>query len=247
MAGHSKFKNIQHRKGAQDQRRAKVFTRLTREITVAAQIAGGDLDSNPRLRLAVDRAKKAQMPSDNIKRAIGRGAGGEDADKLEEVIYEGYGPNGVAVMVECLTDNRNRTVAEVRFAFSRAGGNMGAAGSVAYLFSKKGLILLIDGTDEERAMEVAMEAGADDIFINDDGSIDIYTSPEQFDDVQNAIEASGLGVESAELTMIASTEVNLAGDDAQSMLKLLDALEDLDDVQNVHSNADFPQELLEQQ
>lgn len=246
MAGHSKWANIKHRKGLQDKKRGKVFTKLIREITIAAKIGGGDLSSNPRLRLVVDKAKTADMPGDTIKRAIARGAGGEETDNLEEIIYEGYGPNGVAVMVECLTDNRNRTVAEVRHAFTKSGGNLGTSGSVGYLFNKRGLILLPAGADADRVMEIAIEAGADDVILQDDGSIEVYTDPADFEAVQTALRDANMLMDSAELTMIASTEVSLQGDDAESMMKLLDTLEDLDDVQNVHSNADLPEELFDQ-
>lgn len=246
MAGHSKWANIKHRKGLQDKKRGKVFTKIIREITIAAKIGGGDLAANPRLRLVVEKAKTADMPGDTIKRAIARGAGGEDADNLEEIVYEGYGPNGVAVMVECLTDNRNRTVAEVRHAFSKSGGNLGMSGSVGYLFNKKGLILMPAGTDADRVMEIATESGADDIILQDDGSIEVYTDPAEFEAVQSALSEAGLTIDSAEVTMIATTEVNLQGEDAESMLKLLDTLEDLDDVQNVHSNAEIPEEMYNQ-
>ena len=245
MAGHSKWANIQHRKGAQDKKRGKLFTKLIREITVAARMGGGDIDSNPRLRLAVDKAKGQSMPKDNIERAIKRGSGDTDGDNFEEIRYEGYGPGGVAVMVDCMTDNRNRTVADVRHAFTKFGGNLGADGSVGYLFNHVGQVSFAAGTDEDTVMEQALEAGAEDVVVNDDTSIDVLTDPTEFEGVRNALVESGLEPESAEVTMRASTSSSLSEKEAGSMLKLLDMLEDLDDVQNVYSNADIADDILE--
>ncbi|HXG28385.1 MAG TPA: YebC/PmpR family DNA-binding transcriptional regulator [Nevskiales bacterium] len=246
MAGHSKWANIQHRKNAQDAKRAKIFTRLIREITVAARMGGGsDPAANPRLRLAMDKALAANMSKDTIERAIKRGAGELEDVNYEEVRYEGYGPGGVAVMVDCMTDNRNRTVGEVRHAFSKCGGNLGTSGSVAFQFSETGVISYPAGSDEDRIMEVALEAGADDVVSNDDGSIDVLTGPDAFQAVKAAMEAAGLAPEAAEVTMRASNTVKLGLEDAQKMVKLLDMLEDLDDTQNVYSNADIPQDILE--
>jgi YebC/PmpR family DNA-binding regulatory protein len=244
MAGHSKWANIQHRKKAQDAKRGKLFTKLIREITVAARMGGGDPDANPRLRAAIDKALGANMTKDTIERAIKRGSGAGEADNYEEIRYEGYGPNGVAVMVDCLTDNRNRTVSEVRHAFSKAGGNLGTDGSVAYLFSKVGTLTFPAGSDEDRIMEVALEAGADDVVTNDDGSIDVITTPEAFLDVKQAMLDAGLEPEIAEITMQPATTVELDLDDAQKVMRLVDALEDLDDVQNVYTNADFSDEVM---
>jgi len=246
MAGHSKWANIQHRKGRQDARRGKLFTKLIREITVAARMGGGDADGNPRLRAAIDNALSNNMPKDTIERAISRGAGADDSDQVEEVRYEGYGPGGVAVMVDCMTDNRNRTVAEVRHAFSKFGGNLGTDGSVAYLFNHVGLISYPAGTSEETLMEAALEAGADDIITNEDGSIDVITSPEDFVAVKEALIAAGHAPEVAEVTMRAATSTPVDLDAAQTMLRLLDTLEDLDDVQKVYSNADIPEDILAQ-
>ena len=246
MAGHSKWANIQHRKGRQDAKRGKLFTKLIREITVAAKMGGGDPDANPRLRTAIDAAKGNSMPKDTIDRAIKRGAGGEEGQDLEEIVYEGYGPGGVAVLVECLTDNRNRTVADVRHAFTKSGGNLGTDGSVAYLFNKAGIISYPSGSDEDTLMEAALEAGAEDVVTNDDDSIDIITSPDDFLDVKQAMIESGQEPESAELTMRASTSTTLDLATAESMIRLLEMLEDLDDVQKVHSNADIPDDILAQ-
>lgn len=246
MAGHSKWSNIQHRKGAQDAKRGKLFTRLIREITVAARMGGSDHASNPRLRLAMDKALGANMPKDTIERAIKRGAGAQDGDNYEEVRYEGYGPGGVAVIADCLTDNRNRTVAEVRHAFAKCGGNLGTNGSVAYMFNKVGLLSYSDDSREEDIMEVALEAGAGDIVTNDDGSLDVWTSPEDFSAVKEALEKAGLSPEQAEVTMKADTDTALELDDAGKMVRLLEMLEDLDDVQNVYSNADISEEILQQ-
>jgi len=244
MAGHSKWANIRFRKGAQDAKRGKLFTKLIREITVAARAGGGDAASNPRLRTAIAKAKAQSMSKDSIDRAVRRGSGDEEGVAYEEVRYEGYGPSGVAILVDCMTDNRNRTVAEVRHAFSKHGGNLGADGSVAYLFSHTGQISFPPGSDEEKIMDIAIEAGAADIVLNDDGSIDVLTEPAAFDSVRDALEAAGLEAEEAEITMRASTSVALAAGDAESALKLLDVLDELDDVQQVYSNADFPDDLL---
>lgn len=244
MAGHSKWANIQHRKGAQDAKRGKLFTRLIREITTAARMGGGDPGANARLRLAIDKGLAANMPKDTVERAVKRGSGELEGQDFEEIRYEGYAPGGVAVMVDCMTDNRNRTVAEVRHAFSKHGGNLGADGSVAYLFSQVGVISYPAGSDDEKIMEAALEAGAEDVVVNDDGSVDVLTSPDEFHSVRDFMAGGGLEPESAEVTMRASTSVELGVDDAGSVLKLLDALEDLDDVQMVYSNADFPDEVL---
>jgi len=244
MAGHSKWANIQHRKGAQDKKRGKLFTKLIREITVAARAGGGDSDSNPRLRLAIDKAKGQSMPKDNIERAVKRGSGELDGADYEVILYEGYGPGGVAVMVDCLTDNRNRTVADVRHAFAKFGGNLGADGSVAYLFNKVGLLSFPAGVDEDEVMESAIEAGAEDVVTNDDGSIDVLTAPDDFAQIRTALEAVGNQFEVAEITMRASISATLGEKEASSMMKLLEMLEELDDVQQVYSNADIPDEIL---
>jgi YebC/PmpR family DNA-binding regulatory protein len=246
MAGHSKWANIQHRKSAQDAKRGKLFTRLIREITVAARTGGADIGANPRLRLAVDKALAANMPKDTIERAIKRGSGDLEGVHYEEVRYEGYGPGGVAVMVDCLTDNRNRTVAELRYVFSKSGGNLGTTGSVAYLFTATGVLSYPVGCDEERILEVALEAGAEDVVTNDDGSIDVLTSPTAFQEVKAAMLARELEPEQAEVTMRANANSTLSLEDAQKMVKLLEMLEDLDDTQNVYSNADIPDEILSQ-
>ncbi len=245
MAGHSKWANIQHRKKAQDAKRGKLFTKLIREISVAARHGGGDIETNPRLRLAVDKALAGNMTKDTIERAVKRGAGDQDSDNLEEVRYEGYGPGGTAVMVDCLTDNRNRTVAEVRHAFSKAGGNLGTDGSVAFLFNHVGQISLAPGSEEDTVMEVALEAGAEDVITNDDASLDVITPPDAFAAVRDALQAAGLSTEEAEVTMRATTASVLDADDGAKMLRLLDNLEDLDDVQQVYSNADIPDEAFE--
>ncbi len=246
MAGHSKWANIQHRKKAQDSRRGKLFTKLIREITVAARMGGPDPDSNPRLRAAIDKGLSGNMTKDTIERAIKRGAGANEGENYEEVRYEGYGPNGLAVMVDCLTDNRNRTVAEVRHAFSKAGGNLGTDGSVAYLFTKTGTLTFAAGSDEEKIMDVALEASADDVQTHGDGSIDVLTSPDEFMNVKDAMTAAGLEAEMAEITMTPSTSVDMALEDAEKVMRLVDALEDLDDVQNVYTNADFSEEVMAQ-
>lgn len=244
MAGHSKWANIQHRKKAQDAKRGKLFTRLIREITVASRMSGSDIGSNPRLRLAVDKALAANMPKDTVDRAIKRGAGELEGVVYEEVRYEGYGPGGVAVMVDCMTDNRNRTVAEIRHAFTKAGGNLGTAGSVAYMFSKQGVISYASDTDEDAVMEAALEAGAEDVLVNDDGSIEVLTNPEDYISVKEKIDQSLGKPEQAEVTMRAENLNVLNEKDAEKMLRLQDMLEELDDVQEVYSNADIPEDVL---
>jgi len=246
MAGHSKWANIQHRKNAQDAKRGKLFTKLIREITVAARTGDPDPAANPRLRLAVDKALTANMTKDTIERAIKRGSGAQEGENFEEIRYEGYGPGGVAVIVDCLTDNRNRTVAEVRHAFTKAGGNLGTGGSVAYQFAKTGVLSYPAGSDEDQIMEVALEAGADDIVSYDDGSVDVLTDPEQFEAVRDAMQAAGLGTEQAEVTMRSANSTSLALEEAEKMVRLLDTLEELDDVQNVYSNADISEDILAQ-
>jgi YebC/PmpR family DNA-binding regulatory protein len=245
MAGHSKWANIQHKKRAVDAKRGKVFTRINREITVAAREGGGDPDTNPRLRLAIDKANAANMPKDNIERAIKKATGELEGVDYQELRYEGYAPGGVAVLVDCVTDNRNRTVADVRHAFTKHGGNLGTDGSVAYLFNKVGVLNFGPGTSEEAVMEVALEAGADDIETADDGSIEVITQPETFSAVVKAMTGAGLEPENAEVTMRASTEVELDVESGQQVLRFLDVLEDLDDTQDVYSNADIPAEAYE--
>lgn len=244
MAGHSKWANIRHRKGAQDAKRGKIFTKIIREITVAARSGGGDANANPRLRAAIDNGLANNMSKDTIERAIKRGTGDGDDSNLEEVRYEGYGPGGVAIMVDCMTDNRNRTVAEVRHAFTKLGGNLGTSGSVAYLFSQIGVFSFPPGVDEDKMMEIALEAGAEDIQSNDDGSIDVTTSPENFASLKETIIAAGISPEVAEITMQASTNVLVTDEEAETLLKLIDMLDDLDDTQNVYSNAEFSDEAL---
>ncbi|MBB3102244.1 YebC/PmpR family DNA-binding transcriptional regulator [Azomonas macrocytogenes] len=246
MAGHSKWANIKHRKERQDAKRGKIFTKLIRELTVAARHGGGNPADNPRLRLAVDKALTANMTRDTIDRAIARGAGSNDADNMEELTYEGYAPSGVAIIVEAMTDNRNRTAADVRHAFSKCGGNLGTDGSVAYLFERKGQISFAPGVDEDALMDAALEAGADDVVTNDDGSIDVFTSFTDFIAVNEALNAAGFKGEEAEIAMIPSTTATLDLETAQKVLKLIDMLEDLDDVQNVYSNADIPDDVMEQ-
>jgi len=244
MAGHSKWANIQHRKKAQDAKRGKVFTKLIREITVAARAGGSDADANPRLRLALDRANSANMPKDTVERAVKRGAGELDGVDYVEVRYEGYGSAGVALMVDCLTDNHRRTVAEVRHAFSKYGGNLGAEGSVAYLFSKVGLIILPAGGDEDQVLELALDAGADDVVVNEDGTFEVVTDPAAFDTVLGAIRTAGLEALHADVTMQPATTVVMDEDGAAKILRLQDALEELDDVQQVYSNAEIPDEVM---
>jgi YebC/PmpR family DNA-binding regulatory protein len=245
MAGHSKWANIKHKKAANDKKRGKLWTKLIREITVAAREGGGDAVANPRLRLAMDKAFGANMPKDTVERAIKRGAGGEDTDNYEEIRYEGYGPGGTAVMVDCMTDNRNRTASEVRHAFTKFGGNLGTDGSVAYLFTKRGIISYDPGVGEDAIMEAALEAGAEDVIVNDDGSIDVYSTPEEFEAVRDAMAAAGHEPANAEVTYDAATAPEVAGDDAQRLLKMIDMLEDLDDVQEVFTNADIADDELE--
>ena len=241
MAGHSKWANIKHKKAAADAKRGKVFTRLIKEITVAARLGGGDPGANPRLRLAMDKAMGQNMPKDTIERAIKRGSGGLEGVHYEEVRYEGYGINGAAVIVDCMTDNRTRTVADVRHAFSKYGGNLGTDGSVAYLFKHCGQIVFAPGSDENELMEAAIDAGADDVVTNDDGSVEVMTGPNDFIAIRDALAKRGLEPEFAEVTMKALSEVEMHGEDTQKMQKLLDALEALDDVQEVHTSAVIPE------
>ncbi|KTD19499.1 YebC/PmpR family DNA-binding transcriptional regulator [Legionella israelensis] len=245
MAGHSKWANIKFRKGAQDAKRGKIFTKLIREITVAARMGGGDEATNPRLRDAITKALKANMKRDTIDNAIKRGAGGLEGENMMEMRYEGYGPGGVAILVDCLSDNKNRTVSEVRHAFSKFGGNLGTDGSVAYLFNKKGEILLEKGPTEEDVMEIALDAGAEDISAEENGQVEITTSADKYHEVLQALQKTGIVVEQSQLSMQADTRVTLDTETAQSLMKLIDILEDLDDVQEVHSNAEIPDELWE--
>jgi YebC/PmpR family DNA-binding regulatory protein len=247
MAGHSKWANIRFRKGAQDAKRGKIFTKLIREITVAARMGGGDANSNPRLRTAIDKALDQNMTKDKIENAIKKGTGEAEGVNYEDVRYEGYGPGGVAVLVDCATDNRNRTVSEVRHAFSKHGGNLGTDGSVSYLFAKTGVLYFPSGTNEDKVMEAALEAGAEDVIVDDDGSIEVITSPEDFSGVVKKMATAGLTAESAQIVQRASTSAQVSGEDAEKLLRLLDMLEDLDDVQEVFSNADFPDELLQRE
>ncbi|MDZ4074586.1 MAG: YebC/PmpR family DNA-binding transcriptional regulator [Hylemonella sp.] len=237
MAGHSKWANIQHRKGRQDEKRGKIWTRIVREITVAARAGGGDPSANPRLRLAIDKAKAANMPADRVKYNIDKATGNQEGVTYEEIRYEGYGIGGAAIIVDTMTDNRVRTVAEVRHAFSKQGGNMGTEGSVAFQFKHCGQLIFAPGTSEDKVMEVALEAGADDVVSDDDGAIEVLTTPHDFETVKNALEAAGLKAEVAGVTMRPENTIELSGDDAVKMQKLLDVLEDLDDVQEVYHNA----------
>ena len=237
MAGHSKWANIQHRKGRQDEKRQRIWTRVVREIMVAARTGGGDPTANPRLRLAIEKAKAANMPADTVKRNIDKATGNLEGVTYEEIRYEGYGIGGAAIIVDTMTDNRVRTVAEVRHAFSKHGGNMGAEGSVAFQFKHCGQLIFAPGTSEDKVMEVALEAGAEDVIADDDGAIEVLTSSTDFETVKNALEAAGLMADMAEVTMRAENSIDLSGDDAAKMQKLLDILEDLDDVQNVFHNA----------
>jgi len=246
MAGHSKWANIQHRKGAQDAKRGKLFTKLIREVTIASRLGGGDPGANSRLRTAIDKALSGNVPRDTIDRAIKRGAGDTDLQNIEEVRYEGYGPGGVAVIADCMTDNRNRTVAAVRHAFTKCGGNLGTDGSVAYLFTKVGQLSYASDVDEEVLLEAALEAGADDIVRNDDGSFDVLTSVEEFTAVKDLLAGADLRPEQAEVTLRPSSTVDLGLDDARKMVKLLELLEDEDDVQQVYSNADISDETMAQ-
>ncbi len=237
MAGHSKWANIQHRKGRQDEKRGKIWTRIVREITVAARAGGGDPTANPRLRLAIDKAKAANMPADRVKYNIDKATGNQEGVTYEEIRYEGYGIGGAAIIVDTMTDNRVRTVAEVRHAFSKQGGNMGTEGSVAFQFKHCGQLIFAPGTSEDKVMEVALEAGAEDVVSDDDGAIEVLTTPQDFEAVKNALEAAGLKAEVAGVTMRPENTIELSGDDAAKMQKLLDVLEDLDDVQEVYHNA----------
>jgi YebC/PmpR family DNA-binding regulatory protein len=244
MAGHSKWANIKHKKAAQDAKRGKIFTKLIREITVAAKLGGGDADANPRLRAAVSTALSNNMSRDTIERAVKKGAGGDDSANVDEIRYEGYGPGGIAIMVDCMTDNKNRTVAEVRHAFSKLGGNLGTDGSVSYMFKKQGVISFSSMVEEERIMEIALEAGAEDIISNND-QIDVVTTVEDFVDVKEALDQEKLIADSAEITMIADIKVGIETiEQAEKVIKMVDRLEDLDDVQNVYTNAEIPQNIL---
>ena len=239
MAGHSKWANIQHRKGRQDEKRQRIWTRVVREIMVAARTGGGDVSANPRLRLAIEKAKAANMPADTIKRNVDKATGNLEGVSYEEIRYEGYGIGGAAVIVDTMTDNRVRTVAEMRHAFSKHGGNLGTEGSVAFQFKNCGQLIFAPGTDEDKVMEVALEAGAEDVITDEEGAIEVLTSPADFEAVKNALEAAGLVADVAEVTMRAENSISLTGDDAVKMQKLLDVLEDLDDVQNVFHNAEI--------
>ena len=244
MAGHSKWSNIKHRKAGQDAKRAKVFTKIIRELTVAARDGGGNMDDNPGLRTVVDKAKAVQMPKDTMERAIARGAGGQDGAELVPLTYEGYGPGGVAVLVKTMTDNRNRTVAEVRHAFSRAGGNLGTDGSVSYLFDEKGQIHFAPGVSEDDVIEVAIESGAEDVVTDEDGGIEVVTSPEEYLAVKDALVEAGQEPDASEVAMVPQVLSDLDADTGEKVLQLLDALEDLDDVTNVYTNANFPIEIM---
>lgn len=246
MAGHSKWSNIKHRKAAQDAKKGKVFTKLIRELTVAAREGGPEPDDNPRLRAVMDKAYTANMKKDTVDRAIERGAGGGDDDDYDELTYEGYGPFGVAMFVEAMTDNRNRTVADVRYCFNKMGGNLGTDGSVAFLFTKQGIIAYGPDHEEDALMEAALEAGAEDVAEQEDGSFEIVTTPDQFLDVKQSLVASGLTPDNAEVTQVPASYVTLDGDQAGTILKLIDMLEDLDDVQNVYTNADIPAEVMDE-
>jgi len=245
MAGHSKWHNIQHRKGAQDAKRGKVFTKLIKEIVVAAKMGGGVIENNPSLRVVIDKALAANMKRDTIDNAVKRGAGDLDGDNYEEVRYEGYGQGGTAIMVDCLTDNRNRTVSDVRHAFSKHGGNLGTDGSVSYMFSKQGFISFASG-DEDAIIEVAIEFGADDVITNDDGSIDVMTTPDDFFSVKDALVANNLNPEHSQITMEPTNRIELNLEDAEKFMKLIDRLEDLDDTQDVYHNADISDEVMAQ-
>ncbi|ABV36640.1 protein of unknown function DUF28 [Shewanella sediminis HAW-EB3] len=245
MAGHSKWDNIKHRKAAQDAKRGKLFTKFIRELTVAAREGGSDVDSNPRLRAAIDKALSNNMTRDTVERAIKRGAGELDGQVLETIMYEGYGPGGTAVMVETMTDNKNRTVSGVRNAFSKSGGNLGTDGSVSYLFEKRGVISYAEGADEDTIMDAALDAGADDVVTHEDGSIDVFTTPEDFGAVKDALDATELVAINAEVTMIPSTKAELDASTAPKFIRLIDNLEDHDDVQEVYHNADISDEIME--
>ena len=246
MSGHSKWANIQHRKGAQDKKRAKIFTKLIREITVAARIGGGDLTANPRLRLAIDKAKSQSMPKDNIDRAIKKGLGNTEGEDYQEIRYEGYGPGGAAIIVDCMTDNKNRTVAAVRHAFSKYGGNLGSDGSVEYMFDQIGLLTYENISNEENFFDIALELDVEDINTDDDKYIEIITSPLNLEKVSNILQKKGFQPKNSEITIHAKNTTLLNLNQANSMIKLLEMLDDIDDVQNVFSNAEFPDEILEQ-
>lgn len=246
MAGHSKWANIKHRKGRQDAKRGKVFSVLIRELTVAAKLGGGVADDNPRLRTAIDKALAANMTKDTIERAVQRGAGGLEGENLEEVSFEGYGPGGIAIIVESMTDNNNRTVAEVRHAFTKTGGNLGTNGSVSYLFEKKGIITVSSNQDADQIMEVSIEAGAEDIEINDDETISVTSSPEDFESIKNALSSNELDIDDSEISLVPETTVKADLDTSLKVYKLLEMLEDLDDTQNVTSNIEFAEGMLEQ-
>lgn len=244
MAGHSKWANIKHRKAAQDAKRGKLFTKFIRELTVAAREGGSDPDSNPRLRVAIDKALGGNMTRDTVERAIKRGAGELEGQQLETIIYEGYGPGGTAVMVETMTDNRNRTVSGVRNAFSKSGGNLGTDGSVSYLFTKRGVLSYAAGTDEDALMDAALEAGAEDVVSYDDGAIDVFTDPNEFYAVKDALDGAGFISENAEISMIASTKAELDAETAEKFMRLIDTLEEHDDVQEVYHNAEISDEVM---
>ncbi len=246
MAGHSKWANIQHRKKAQDSKRGKLFTKFIREIVVAAKSGGGDPDNNPRLRAAIDKALSGNMTRDTVERAVKRGAGGDDGASMDELTYEGYGPGGCAILVECMTDNKNRTVAEVRHAFTKSGSELATSGSVSYLFEKKGQIIYAASVDEDTLMEEALEAGAEDIINHEDGSFEVLTAPEDFMVVKDALEDKGVTAEDGEIAMLPSTQAELDISCAVKVLRLIDRLEDLDDTQNVYSNASIPAEAYDQ-
>ena len=243
MAGHSKWANTKHRKAAQDAKRGKIFTKIIRELVTASRIGGPDPASNPRLRAAVDKALANNMTRDTLNRVIARGAGNDENDNMESIVYEGYGPGGTAVMVECLTDNRKRTVSDVRHAFTKTGGNLGTDGSVAYLFTRKGIISYAPGLDEDAVMDAALEAGAEDVETFDDGAIDVYTAWEILGDVKDAMDAAGFKAESAEVSMIPSTKADLDAETAPKLMRLIDMLEDSDDVQEVYHNGDISDEV----
>ncbi len=245
MAGHSKWANIKHRKGRQDAKKGKVFSVLIREINISAKLGGGIPEDNPRLRTAIEKALAANMTRDTIDRAVQRGAGGVEGENIEEATFEGYGPGGIAILVEAMTDNNNRTVAEIRHSFTKAGGNLGTNGSVSYLFIKKGLIQIGEGADENLVMEISIDAGAEDIEINNDNSISISTSPKDFESVKNALIEKEVFISESEVALVPETTVSVDLDTSLKVFRLLEALEDLDDTQNVHSNADFPDEMMD--
>ncbi len=246
MAGHSKWANIQHRKKAQDAKRGKIFTKMIREITVAARQGGDDPDANPRLRLAIDRALSVNMPKDKIEKAAARGAGTDEAVAYEEARFEGYGPGGIAIMADCMTDNRNRTVSEIRHAFNKHGGNLGTDGCVAFMFQQRGVLIFPPESDEDALMEAALEAGAEDVISNEDGSFEVLTAPEEFPEVRDALIAAGLEPADAEVTMRPENTTALEGDDAAKAARLIERLEDLDDVQDVYTNADIQADAYEE-